>query len=298
MTFQWFTIVFGWGAVIFFIAAVVYKIHHFVAMPINLRWEVYPVPHETGDKRRYGGSYMEEVDWVRKPRPSSLFAEWAEMGSEIFLLKRVRKHNPYHLWPLSLALHWGLYLLILWIGLLAATAFIHPLAFLIPAVGIAAFVLGACGTVGLMVKRATHRYLSIYTAPLDYFNLAFLAAIFGLGLVSWLGDPHFSQHRSYIASLLLFRPTPVSANVVLFFLLLQAFAIYMPFSKLIHYIMKHFTFHETLWDDAFNVKGSKRDQQIASQLSYPVSWAGSHIAQGKTWLEDVHESSGGKSNIK
>src|SRR5512136_2029672 len=135
MTFQWFTIVFGWGAVIFFIAAVVYKIHHFVAMPINLRWEVYPVPHETGDKRRYGGSYMEEVDWARKPRPSSLFAEWAEMGSEIFLLKRVRKHNPYHLWPLSLILHWGLYLLILWMGLLAATVFISPLAFLIPAVG-------------------------------------------------------------------------------------------------------------------------------------------------------------------
>jgi hypothetical protein len=69
------------------------------------------------------------------------------------------------------------------------------------------------------------------------------------------------------------------------FLLLQAFAIYMPCSKLIHYIMKHFTFHETLWDDAFNVKGTKKDQQLQRQLSCKVSWAGPHIAQGKTWNE-------------
>lgn len=298
MALQWFTIVFGWAAVLFFIALVAYKIHHFVAMPINLRWEVYPVPHEAGDKRRYGGSYMEEVDWVKSPRTTSLLAEWTEMASEIFFLKRVREHNPYHIWPLSLALHWGLYLLILWMGLLAATVFIPALAFLIPAVGIAAFVLGACGTVGLMAKRATHSYLSLYTAPIDYFNLAFLAVIFGIGLGSWPGDPHFSQHRSYIASLLLFRPTPVSTTVVLFFLLLQGFAIYMPFSKLIHYVMKHFTFHETLWDDAFNVKGSKRDQQIARQLSYPVSWAGSHIEQGKTWWEDVHGTRAGETTRK
>jgi len=298
MAFQWFTIVFGWAAGLLFIALVAYKIHRFATLPINLRWEVYPVPHEAGDKRRYGGSYMEEVDWVKRPRASSLLAEWAEMGAEIFFLNRVRKHNPYHLWPLSLALHWGLYLLILWMGLLAATVFIPALAFLIPPVGITAFVLGACGSVGLIVKRATDRSLALYTAPVDYFNLAFLAVIFGLALVSWPGDPYSSQHRSYIASLLLLKPTPVSLIVVSLFLLLQLFAVYMPFSKLIHYIMKHFTFHETLWDDAFNVKGSGRDRQLQRQLTYPVSWAGSHIAQGKTWLEDVQESSGGKSNVK
>jgi nitrate reductase gamma subunit len=283
MPFQWFTIVFGWAAVLLFIALVAYKIRRFATLPINLRWEVYPVPHETGDKRRYGGSYMEEVGWARKPRPSSLFAAWVEMGSEIFLLNRVRKHNPYHLWPLSLILHWGLYLLILWMGLLAATVFISPLAFLVPAVGIAAFVMGACGSVGLMVKRATHRYLALYTAPIDYFNLAFLAVIFGLGLASLVGDPHCFQHQAYVASLFSFKPSPLSPLVIFLFLSIQAFAIYMPCSKLIHYVMKHFTFHETLWDDAFNVKGTKMDRQLQRQLSYKVSWAGPHIAKGKTW---------------
>lgn len=285
MAFQWFTIFFGWVAVLLFIALVAYKIHRFAALPTNLRWEIYPVPHEAGDKRRYGGSYMEEVDWARKPRPSSFLAEWSEMGSEIFFLKRVREHNPYGLWSLSLILHWGLYSLILWLGLLALGVFVPILALLIPVVGSVAFFLGIVGTVGLIVKRATHKSLVLYTAPIDYFNLAFLAAIFGLGLVSWLVDQRFSQHQAYIASLFSFQPSPLSPLVVSMFLLLQAFAVYMPCSKLIHYVMKHFTFHETLWDDAFNVNGSQKDRQIQRQLAYKVSWAGPHIAQGKTWNE-------------
>jgi nitrate reductase gamma subunit len=298
MAFQWFTIVFGWAAFFLFVVLAAYKIHRFATMPLNLRWEVYPVPHEAGDKRLYGGSYMEEVDWAKKPRPSSPLAEWAEMGSEIFFLKRVREHNPYHIWPLSLALHWGLYLLILWMGLLAATVFVPVMAFLTMAVGISAFVLGACGAVGLIVIRATDKTLALYTAPIDYFHLVFLAAIFGVGLFSWWGDPLFSLHHAYVKSLLFFRPTPLSPAVLSLFLLLQLFAIYMPFSKLIHYLMKHFTFHEILWNDEFKVKGSSKDKQIDRQLSSLATWAGPHIAPGKTWREQVRGPSAGEDQEK
>lgn len=294
MAFQWFTIVFGWASIFLFVVLAAYKLYKFATMPLNLRWEVYPVPHETADRRHYGGSYMEQVDWTKKPRSSSLLAEMVEMGSEIFFLKRIREHNPYHLWPLSMALHWGIYLLFLWIGLLAATNLIPALTSLTVAVGVMSFVLGAGGTVGLIVKRATNRNLALYTAPIDYFNLVFLAAIFGLGFVSWLADPLFSQHQAYVGSLLFFRPTSASPVVVSMFLLLQVFAIYMPCSKLIHYIMKHFTFRETLWDDEFNVKGSSRDKRIVRQLSYVVNWAGPHIVPGKTWLENVQVTSAGE----
>jgi nitrate reductase gamma subunit len=236
---------------------------------------------------------MEEVDWAKKPRSSSLPAELVEMGAEIFFLKRVRQHNPYHLWPLSMALHWGIYLLLLWVGLLAAAVFIPTLTSLTAVVGVVAFVLGAGGAVALIVKRAANRNLALYTAPIDYLNLVFLTAIFGLGFVSWLADPLFSEHRAYVGSLLLLRPTPVPPVVASMFLLLQAFAIYMPCSKLIHYVMKHFTFRETLWDDAFNVKGSRKDKRIARQLSYEVGWAGPHVVPGKTWLEDVQATPAG-----
>ena len=294
MVFQWFVIGFGWASIGLFVVLAACRFHRFATMPINLRWEVYPVPHETADRRQYGGSYMEQVDWAERPRSSSLWAELAEMSSEILFLKRVRQHNPYHLWPLSMALHWGIYLLLLWIGLLSATLLVPALTPLAVAVGGVALVLGAGGAVGLIVKRATNRHLALYTAPVDYFHLVFLAAIFGLGLVSWLVDPLFSQHRVYVGTLLTFRPASVSLLALSPFLLLQVFAIYMPFSRLLHYVMKHFTFRETLWDDEFQVKGSGKAERIGQQLAYEADWAGPHIARGRTWLEDVQMLSAGE----
>ncbi len=294
MAFEWFVIIFGWLSIFLFIVLTVCKFFGFSAMPLNLRWEVYPVPHETKERRYYGGSYMEQVDWVKKPRHSSRAAELIEMASEIFLLKRVREHNPYHLWPWSLAMHWGTYLLLLWMVLLASSKAFPMLSGPAGIIGVTAFVLGLVGTVGLIVKRAITRDLALYTAPVDYFNLVFLLAIFGLGLVSWLADAGFSQHQAYLTSLFAFRPVSVSLTVVAMFFLLEAFAIYMPFSKLIHYIIKHFTFTETLWDDAFSVKGSRKDKRIEKQLAYEINWAGPHIEPGKTWLEDVQMSSAGE----
>jgi len=289
MIFQWFAIIFAWGSVLLFIILAGYKFYQFRNMPLNLRWEVYPVPHETEEKRGYGGSYMESVDWSGKPRTASFWPELVEMGSEIFLLKRVRQHNPYGLWPLSLALHWGIYLLLIWIGLLFASYFLPALVNLSVVLGIVAFVLGAVGSLGLIVKRATNRHLSPSTAPVDYFNLAFLAAIFGLGLVSWLMDPLFLGHQTYIHSLLVFRPVSAPLVTISLFLLLQIFAVYMPLSKLIHYLMKHFTFTEVLWDDEFKTKGSLVDQQIERQLSYRPTWAAPHFVVGRSWLEEAQE---------
>ncbi len=40
-------------------------------MPIHLRWELYPVPHEAG-KAEYGGGYLEETSWWSKGVKSPL----------------------------------------------------------------------------------------------------------------------------------------------------------------------------------------------------------------------------------
>ncbi len=294
MVLQWFSIVFGWASLLLFVVLAARKVYLFATMPLNLRWEVYPVPHETGERRQYGGSYMEQVDWATRARPAAGWAELPEMAAEILLLRRVREHNPYGLWPLSLALHWGIYLLLLWMVLLAAANWLPTLTWPAAGIGGAAFVLGTAGALGLIVRRATHSELARYTAPIDYFNLAFLAAIFGVGLASWLADPLFSQHRAYIGSLLSFRPTAVSFLALAMFLLLQAFAIYMPCSKLLHYIMKHFTFHETLWDDSFRVPGSRRGRRVARQLSHTLDWGGSHVGPRQTWQEGVEGTSTGR----
>ena len=37
-----------------------------MTLPVHVRWEIYPVQHETTAKVAYGGSYMEELNWWEK----------------------------------------------------------------------------------------------------------------------------------------------------------------------------------------------------------------------------------------
>jgi nitrate reductase gamma subunit len=289
MTFAHFMVGFGWLAAVLFLGVSGYKIVRLARLPLNVRWEVYPVPHEAKDKRHYGGSYMEEVDWAKTERASSPLPAMLEIATEVTALKRVREHNSYGLWPLSIAMHWGLYLYFAWLFLLALSNLVSVagLSYLTVAVGLAAHLLGAAGAVGLIIKRATNRDLHLYTTPLDYFNLLFLAAMFLSGLVSWLGDTAFAAHKAYIGSVLFFRPVHLPAAVLVSFLVFELFMIYMPFTKLIHYFAKYFTFDRGLWDDKFKAKGSAVDRQVTQQLAFNATWAAPHISPGRTWLQQA-----------
>jgi nitrate reductase gamma subunit len=289
MGFEWLMILLGWFSAALFIIVSAYKMYKVATSPLNVRWEVYPVPHEEGKRRQYGGSYMEEMDWAHKPHAGSLVSEVVEMSTEIFLLQRVRKHNPYGIWLFSMAMHWGLYLGVGLLGLLVIGNFftLPALALLTDVVGIVAFALGTLGALGLTVKRATDRNLNLYTAPIDYFNLLLIAAIFVLGLASWAMAGSFAPHRAYIGSVLTFKPTALPLFVALTFLVFELFVIYMPFSKLIHYFAKYFTYHSQLWDDMFKVKGSPIDKKVVEQLAYTAAWSAPHVLPGKSWLEQA-----------
>lgn len=286
---EWILLLLGWFSAVLFVIVSAYKMYRVAAAPLNVRWEVYPVPHEEGARRHYGGSYMEEVDWAKKPRHGSLIAEVVEMSTEIFLLQRVRKYNPYGVWLFSMAMHWGLYLGVGLLGLLVIENLIAlpALAVLTNIVGVVAFALGTIGALGLVVKRATDRNLNLYTAPIDYFNLLLLAAIFILGLASFATAGSFAPHRAYIGSVLTFKPTTLPPLVALTFFVFELFVIYMPFSKLIHYFAKYFTYHSQLWDDVFKVKGSPTDKKVAEQLAYTAAWSAPHVVAGKSWLEQA-----------
>ncbi len=54
--------------------AIVVRIATWIKMPMHVRWELYPVAHE-GERAHYGGSYLEEVDWWKKPRKKSIWGE-------------------------------------------------------------------------------------------------------------------------------------------------------------------------------------------------------------------------------
>ncbi len=298
MTFESFIVGFGWLAAVLFVGVSAYKIIALARLPMNVRWEIYPIPHEAKEKRHYGGSYMEDVDWAKKTHGGSMLPTYLEMAVEILTLRKVKEHNVYSLWPLSLAMHWGIYLYFGWLLLLAVDNVLNVglLSALTTLVGLGALLLGTVGSLALMVKRASNQELSAYTTPLDYFNLLFLASFFVMGLVSWLGSFSFGPHAAYIGSVLFFKPAALPFTVTMHFLLFELFMIYMPFTKLIHYFAKYLTFDLTLWSDDFKAKGSSTDKKVIEQLGYGMTWGAPHIPPGKTWLEQAQTTAiqGGK----
>ncbi len=61
--------------IIIFCAAVLKRIIAYINNPPHVRWELYPVGHESGERAEYGGSYLEDVDWWKKPRHVSRINE-------------------------------------------------------------------------------------------------------------------------------------------------------------------------------------------------------------------------------
>ncbi len=170
--------VFAWFSLIAFLAVALYKITRVTAQPLNLRWEVYPVPHESKERREYGGSYMEQVDWSAKALRPSRLPGLIEITKEVIYLKRVREFNRYGLWAISLAMHWGLYFGGLTLVLLIMENIFETVLLFTPLVGGIAFALGTIGSFSIIYKRLTNAELNLYTVPADFFNLVWIAALF------------------------------------------------------------------------------------------------------------------------
>ena len=297
---QWILVLFGWFSLAAFMAGNIYKAVKFASPPQTLRWEVYPIPHESPEKRKYGGSYMEEMDWTKKPLHKSLWGEIVGMFSEILFLERVKHFNNYGIWAFSMALHWGVYFLFGWLGLMAVESIlkITVVSPITNIMGVTSFILGAFGCLALIIKRASNEDLNLITPPVLYFNLLFLLSIFATGLIAWRVDPSFNSARRFVEGTVFFNLSSVPAAVIINFLLIQLFLIYTPFSKFIHYLAKYFNFHKAFWDDAFKVKGSAIDQKNLEEVGYKFKWSGPHVDPNKTWLENALEIPGIKKGEK
>ena len=286
-------------AVVVFAAGVVLRAAKYARAPMHLRWELYPVPHEKG--RAYGGSYFEEVDWWSRPRETSRTAEILAMLEEMVLIRSLWRHNRPQ-WYASFPFHFGLYLLIGFIVLMAAAAGAelalgkgHPaetvLGWACVVVGVAGLALASLGTLLLLARRCTNPVLRSASTPMDYFNLAFLLAVFSVAALAWITvDPTFGSLRSYLASLLTLSPSPathplIGAEVAL----VSLFMIYLPFTHMTHFVAKYFTYHQVRWDDRPNLGESGMRAKMMSNLSRPVGWSAPHIQPDKSWAEAATE---------
>jgi nitrate reductase gamma subunit len=290
-----------------FLVAVAARIAMWARMPMHLRWELYPVPHEA-ERFAHGGSYLEETEWWKKPRQVSLAGELKVMVPEILFLVALREHNP-RLWLRSFPFHFGLYLVIgctmlmggagllgaLWPSLLAGP-FGSLLRLAIAACGYAGLALGLLGALGLLERRLVAKELRDFTSPVDVLNLVFFVAALGCALATaLLVDRDFARVSGIVSSLVRLQMAEAAGSLAspqvlmptLSAVLLGALVAYIPLTHMSHFIGKYFAYHSIRWNDAPNLRNGDQEQAIQAQLGRKVSWAASHIQGGgtKTWGE-------------
>lgn len=278
-------------AVILFIGLSVYQVIKFAKMPLHGRMELYPVPQEKG-RHTYGGSYMEEPEWWRKSRQISKAAEITDMLKEMLFIKKLFD-NHRSLWWLSYSFHLGIYVLIIWTILLiigaltelsgipvsASVSFWMALLYYLTVVtGIIGFTITTVGVFLLLVRRIFDPVLKKYTTPQEYFNLLLLLATLLTGIVVWTPDLSFASARQIMAQILTLSVIP-NVMLVIHLVLAEVMFIYIPPSKMGHYVGKYFTYHKILWDNEPNLAGSPVESRVKAALATQAktSWGASHI---------------------
>jgi nitrate reductase gamma subunit len=291
-------------SVVVAVAAMIIKALRYANAPQSMRWELYPVPHEKG-KAECGGSYLEELDWWTKPRRKDLFNELKEMASEVIFLKGVFHHNR-PLWRSSMPFHFGLYLCVGWLLLLLVGAVVESggtrvsphslvslqiLYYLTAGFGYAGLALSGLGALGLLVWRTSDAGQRKYSSPIDYFNLICFIVVSVVALAAHLtADPGHVALRSYVHGTITLTPlmgvgTLMSWEIVLISLLIM----WIPLTRMSHFVAKYFLYHSVRWEDEPNVRGGKLDQVLQAQLARKVGWSAPHISSEKTWGEVVTE---------
>jgi nitrate reductase gamma subunit len=293
-------------AFIVFVVATTLRIAFWIRLPKHVRWELYPVPHETKEKVRYGGSFMEETDWWARPRKTFVIGELKETAREILLLSTVREHNR-KLWYRTFPFHFGLYLTTAAVGFALLSGVLRVLVphsieanvivlarILVLVFGVTGMILGAFGAIGLLIRRLTLPELRRYTVPGDIFNLVFIILAFMSGLLTWaLVDSDATCVMAFSANLIAFDWSPLpgtgaeKALPVVTVSLFSALIAYVPLTHLSHPVGKFFAYHSIRWNDTPNLSGGPEETDIKELLSQSVSWAAKHIgADGKkTWAD-------------
>lgn len=276
-----------------FATTVVVRALKIARMPMHLRWELYPVPHDPN--AAHGGSVFENPNWWTVHASADRMGDIKAMAREILLLQGVRENNR-ALWRRSYPFHGGLYLLAAFIVLLGlaglgespeaglgATA-----VSLATVVGVAGFVLLGAGAMGLLGRRLGDPALRSHSSLADFFHLVCFMVVAALGLLSFATvDRHLAHLRAFAHGVLHLRPVAVPPLVALQIVFGLVLLVYLPFSHMSHFFTKWFMYHGVRWDDRANRVGSKLEATIQGQLAEKVTWAAPHVGGGggKNWVD-------------
>jgi nitrate reductase gamma subunit len=288
---------------IVFVVLVVLRMIRIGTAPVHLRWELYPVPHESGPRAKYGGSKMEEVDFWTKKHKSNILGEMKVMLPEIIFLKGVWEYNR-KLWTGSFPFHFALYLIFFNIALFIIAAIMTLSGSPIGAeqsginlwiywityyVSWIATVMGTLGAFRMLFLRIVDDGLAKFSTMSHYFNIILIGAYYFTGMLWVAFDPMLVDNiLAYFVGIITFSSMadfPTIAYVHMYIGLF--FAFYLPFTHMTHFFTKYFTYHKIRWEDSQVTPGSTMQKRLAQQLTQPVTWSASHIgADGtKNWLD-------------
>ena len=284
-----------------FLVAFVIRATRLARLPVHLRWELAPVPHEKG-KAHYGGSFLEELDWWTKPRERSVVNEAAYMFQEIVFLKSVYENNR-PLWWFSFPFHFGMYLLIAAAPLMVLSIALNSVGALasvsstlgrsVPVLTGLGYVLGGVGGLGLLIIRLSVKKMKEVTTPAALFNLVLLLAVFfSGGYALWVSSGFSAGVTDAVRALLTATvPTATGGAMTLHVIVTCVFLAYLPFTPMMHFVAKYFTYHQVRWDDEPMSPGSKMEREVKGLLGQTVTWSGAHLkADGKkNWVDIATE---------
>ena len=157
--------------------------------------------------------------------------------------------------------------------------------------GYAGLILSVIGALGLLQWRLSDSEQRRFNSPADYFNLILFVIVAAVALVSHLRlDTDFAILRNYVQSLITFSPFTLpgamfQAEIALISLLIM----YIPLTRMSHFVAKYFLYHSVRWNDKPNERGSKIEKNILELLKQKVDWQAPHIQTGNPWTEVVRE---------
>jgi len=287
------------------------KVVKYLRLPVHLRWELYPMPHE--EKYHYGGSYFEDVDWWTKTRRKRFLKSIISFFKEyLYFESYFKKQKSY--WIALYAFHIGSILLIAFqvLCFLSAIALVlgirvsaessdftgRAFYYLILFTGVICFISGIFGSIGLSIKRLSDENLRFYASPAMYFGYSFNLLLFLSVFYAWyFADPTFSGYRQFWVGLITFSPAHVEPAWAIYIIFIALHLIYLPFTQVFHYISRIFVFFLIRWDDKPNLRGSNLEKEIERLLEQRVTWQGPHVRHGKSWrqnaLEAIHQDQNG-----
>jgi len=284
-----------YAAIVWAVAVLGAKALRYARAPVHMRWELYPVAHDAG--AAHGGSHYEVSEhWTEKAKPNRLNEMWT-MFLEIALLKGVWEHNRAH-WVWSFPFHQGCYALVNTMLLMVASSILFAVG--VPSDGFVGNVVEALatggiyvgmglttiGAAGLLVRRYVDPGLKRLSAPIDYFNLIFfLVLMMVILLARRTSDPNGYAVMGLIYSLVTFGKVSVPPMVAVEAVMWGLMFIYLPLTRMNHFVSKYFTYHQVRWEDEPNRPGSRLEGRIQEALGWGVSWSAPHIQSGKTWGE-------------